>query len=246
MAMNAVTPLMCTSAVISLVTAALAVAPAATARDCDWRLGPDMVLLQDNGLTVMGHITDNLVVGPVKYAHTGGDDWTEGLPQGPAGLTSPDKRTFTMTVNWTKGPGAGLSNTYTGRIGDDKRLLGTTTNSLGSTNGWQAQYSAFCDDPPVKDLDVTPGAPLGSGAAGAKPDTPKAPTEATVIADTDIYDKPDGNGQKIGTLSVGEVHPLMEPCRNDWCRVGQIELGGYDGLPNGTAWVYAKGFLTFS
>ncbi|OBB00943.1 hypothetical protein A5662_14180 [Mycobacteriaceae bacterium 1482268.1] len=73
-----------------------------------------------------------------------------------------------------------------------------------------------------------------------------APKEATVVAATDIYDKPDGKGQKIGTLNPGEVHPLMEPCRDDWCRVGQIELGGYDGLPNGTAWVYAKGYLTFS
>ena len=65
-----------------------------------------------------------------------------------------------------------------------------------------------------------------------------------MVADTDIYDKPDGLGERIGTLFVGEEHPLMEPCRDDWCRVGQIELGGFPGLPNGTAWVYAKGFLT--
>jgi hypothetical protein len=177
-----------------------------------------------------------------------GDDWTEGFLDGPGGLTTSDGRTFNMKVNWTKGPGAGMSNTYTGHIGDDKRILGTTTNNLGAQNSWQAQYSAFCDDPPVKDLEVTPGEVLGSGAGpdGTKPATPKAPTEATVVADTDIYDKPDGKGQKIGTLSVGEVHPLMEPCRDDWCRVGQIELGGFEGLPNGTAWVYAKGFLTFS
>jgi hypothetical protein len=38
----------------------------------------------------------------------------------------------------------------------------------------------------------------------------------------------------------------MEPCRDDWCRVGTIEFGGFPGLPNGTAWVYAKGFLAFS
>jgi SH3-like domain-containing protein len=73
-----------------------------------------------------------------------------------------------------------------------------------------------------------------------------APTQATVDLATDIYDKPDGKGQKIGTLYPGEVHPLMEPCRDDWCRVGAIELGGFEGLPNGTAWVYSKGFLTFS
>ena len=38
----------------------------------------------------------------------------------------------------------------------------------------------------------------------------------------------------------------MEPCHDDWCRIGGIELGGYEGLPNGTAWVYTKGFITLS
>jgi hypothetical protein len=80
----------------------------------------------------------------------------------------------------------------------------------------------------------------------AAPPADKSPTEATVDVATDIYDKPDGKGQKIGTLYPGEVHPLMEPCHDDWCRVGQIELGGYEGLPNGTAWVYTKGYITLS
>jgi hypothetical protein len=234
----------CALAAVSLISAAVTVAPTALARECAWRWGPDLVLLQDNGLTVEGTTSDNHVVGTVRYAHTGGDDWTTGTLDGPGGLSG-DGRTFSMKVNWTDGPGAGMSNTYTGRIGDDKRILGTTTNNLGAQNSWQAQYTAFCDEPPIKDLDVTPGEVLGSGS-GNQPGTPKAPTEATVIADTDIYDKPDGQGQKIGTLLTGEVHPLMEPCRDDWCRVGQIELGGFPGLPNGTAWVYAKGFLTFS
>ncbi len=82
---------------------------------------------------------------------------------------------------------------------------------------------------------------VGAAATANKPSG-----TATVVAETDIYDKPDGNGKKIGTLFVGEEHPLMEPCRDDWCRVGAIELGGYEGLPNGTAWVYSKGFLTCS
>ncbi len=247
MAMRKSSAAMCALAAISLISAAVTVAPMASARECVWRLGPDLVLIQDNGLRVEGSTDNNHVVGTVRYAHTGGDDWTTGTLDGPGGLTG-DGSTFSMKVNWTQGPGAGTSNSYTGHIGDDKRILGSTTNSAGVQTGWTSQYSAFCDDPPVKDLEVTPGAPLGSGAGPAdnKPATPKAPTEATVIADTDIYDKPDGQGQKIGTLFAGEVHPLMEPCRDDWCRVGQIELGGFEGLPNGTAWVYAKGFLTFS
>ncbi len=246
----------CALAAVSLFAPALTVAPTVSARECAWRLGPDLVVIQDNGLTVEGSTKKNQVVGTVRYAHTGGDDWTTGTLDGPAGLTG-DGSKFHMKVNWTQGPGAGMSNTYDGNIGADKRVLGSTTDNLGATTGWILQYTAFCDDPPVKDLEVTPGEPLGGGApagAGAPPPVvvpppntgPKAPTEATVVADTDIYDKPDGNGQRIGTLFVGEVHPLMEPCRDDWCRVGQIELGGFEGLPNGTAWVYAKGFLTFS
>jgi hypothetical protein len=56
-------------------------------------------------------------------------------------------------------------------------------------------------------------------------DSPDISGQSAVIADTDVYDKPDGKGQKSGTLFVGETHPLMEPCRDDWCRVGQIEFG---------------------
>jgi hypothetical protein len=71
-----------------------------------------------------------------------------------------------------------------------------------------------------------------------------APHTVTVIAATDIYDKPDGVGQKIGSLEVGEQHPLIEPCHDDWCHIGQIELGGFPGLENGTAWVYTKNYAT--
>jgi hypothetical protein len=250
MAMRKASAAACGLAAVSLFAPALTITPtvAAAPRECAWRLGPDLVLIQDNGLTVEGSTKNNQVVGPIRYAHTGGDDWTTGTLDGPAGLTG-DGSKFHMKVNWTQGPGAGTSNTYDGNIGADKRVLGSTTNNVGATTGWILQYSAFCDDPPIKDLEVTPGEPLGTPGGGGAPGpgaAPKAPTEATVVADTDIYDKPDGKGQKIGTLSVGETHPLMEPCRDDWCRVGQIELGGFEGLPNGTAWVYAKGFLTFS
>jgi hypothetical protein len=152
----------CTVATVVLFAAVLAVAPAASARDCLWRLGPDLVLIQDNGLTVEGKTIDNQVVGPVRYAHTGGNDWTTGTLDGPAGL-GPDGRTFSMKVNWTEGPGAGLSNTYNGRIKNNKTMLGTTTNNLGTVNGWEALYTAFCDEPPQPDLEVIPAPVLGTG-----------------------------------------------------------------------------------
>jgi hypothetical protein len=82
---------------------------------------------------------------------------------------------------------------------------------------------------------------------GDAPVQPQATARtATVVNETDIYDKPDGKGKRIGTLEPGEVHPVLEPCRDDWCHIGTIELGGFPGLQNGTAWVYTKGFVTLS
>jgi hypothetical protein len=139
-----------------------------------------------------------------------------------------------------------------GAIGPDGTPRGTF--AVGTVDGnverrdWDSPTVFACvpgSPPPLADQ-----LPKGDGLKGVAADQPNPAPQglgtATVTADTDIYDKPDGQGQKIGTLLVGEKHPLMEPCRDDWCRVGQIELGGFDGLPNGTAWVYSKGFLSFS
>lgn len=131
-----------------------------------------------------------------------------------------------FTIVWTQGPLTGGRDHFVGDVRDDLSLSGTWTNGDTPSGQWHLNSPVRC---------------VGAGATANKP-----LGTATVIADTDIYDKPDGKGTKIGTLFVGEEHPLMEPCRDDWCRVGAIELGGFEGLPNGTAWVYSKGFLTFS
>jgi hypothetical protein len=144
-------------------------------------------------------------------------------------------------------------NILDGLIGPDNRAHGTMPYG-DTTQNWDSNTTFTCvDNPEPEKVGPSPNQTGGAGTAdtGPKPlvgdqQTPKGLGNATVIADTDMYDKPDGQGKVIGTLRVGEVHPLMEPCRDDWCRVGQIELGGFDGLPNGTAWVYSKGFLTFS
>jgi hypothetical protein len=129
-----------------------------------------------------------------------------------------------LTVQWE---GVGFR-AFPGQINPD----GSVTGVVQQVDKDVATYTSI----PLTLKCVTTAAPAPAAAA----------TSATVVKDTDMYDKPDGLGQKIGTLYVGEVHPLMEPCRDDWCRVGTIELGGFPGLPNGTAWVYSKGFLTFS
>ena len=138
-----------------------------------------------------------------------------------------------------------------GLVNPDGKATGTLKFN-GDKQNWASNTKFSCvQNPEPEKVGPSPNnvdtAPQQGAPKQLVPDQQAKPLgNATVIADTDIYDKPDGQGQKIGTLSVGEVHPLMEPCRDDWCRVGQIELGGIPGLPNGTAWVYSKGFLTFS
>lgn len=140
-----------------------------------------------------------------------------------------DGRHVHFTVTWDDaGVLTGTTDDFTGQVNSPTDVRGDYTRGVdGQGTKWHWQGEVKCID-----------------AAASSAST--APTHATVIADVDIYDKPDGNGKKIGTLYVGEEHPLMEPCRDDWCRLGAIELGGFEGLPNGTAWVYSKGYLTFS
>jgi hypothetical protein len=143
-------------------------------------------------------------------------------------------------------------NILDGLIGPDNRAHGTLVVA-GEKQNWDSNTEFSCvANPEPEKVGPSPNQ-TGSNSGGQQEPKKLAPDQpaqglgtATVIADTDIYDKPDGQGKKIGTLFAGETHPLMEPCRDDWCRVGQIELGGFEGLPNGTAWVYSKGFLTFS
>ncbi len=62
---------------------------------------------------------------------------------------------------------------------------------------------------------------------------------ATVIADVDVYDRPDGVGNPYdGTyLHVGQQFALVEPCRDNWCRLVIPDA------PGGWGWVYQDGFL---
>ncbi|HEX3283708.1 MAG TPA: hypothetical protein VHT50_03365 [Mycobacterium sp.] len=141
-----------------------------------------------------------------------------------------DGRHVQFTVTWDDAGGlTGTIDTFYGQVYSVTDVRGelARANNQFVSDKWHWQGEVKCTDP--------------TSAAANKP-----PTQATVDVATDIYDKPDGTGKKIGTLYPGEVHPVMEPCHDDWCRVGQIELGGYEGLPNGTAWVYTKGFITLS
>ena len=68
---------------------------------------------------------------------------------------------FYVKVDWNAGPGAGFSNSWPGRIGDDSSFVGTTTNNIGTVNNWQAWAPVFCTEPPHPVLEPIPGPPVG-------------------------------------------------------------------------------------
>jgi hypothetical protein len=75
-------------------------------------------------------------------------------------------RSINFTVNWKTGPGAGLSNNYTGQIDDNGIARGTSTNSQGATNSWESFDKLVCKP-----------APSGS-AHGEAPDQGANPDDA--------------------------------------------------------------------
>jgi hypothetical protein len=63
------------------------------------------------------------------------------------------------------------------------------------------------------------------------PPPPPPPPQVTVLLDVDVYNAPDGAGQKIALLRAGTPGvTLVEPCRNNWCHVN---------WPAGQGWAYS-------
>jgi hypothetical protein len=226
------------AAAVALSTGGLLASPTAHAAANCTVDGQYFVIHQDNGVDIKV-AANGSELGPNALSNKGND-------MGPGGTVTGriTGRKIDFSVTW-------YTNQY-GLQGDPgtAHFTGFIGDNLADGNSTGAAYNVAREDEVTTFWAASHWNSVGYPficTADDKPATdPKALGEATVIADTDIYDKPDGKGKKIGTLLVGEVHPVMEPCRNDWCRVGRIELGGYEGLPNGTAWVYSKGFLTFS
>jgi hypothetical protein len=202
-------------------------APAQADPTCDFQFGTSFAITQSDGAVVSASPSGpkNLAGGQKKATMSGGGPTILGNPNG---KIVGDR--LQLSVQWE---GLGFR-AFPGQISPDgsvKGIVQQVDRDVATYSSGPGTFKCVTTAEPAKP------AP-GGGAKGFG--------TAAVVADTDIYDKPDGKGQRIGTLFVGESHPLMEPCRDDWCRVGTIELGGFPGLPNGTAWVYAKGYLTFS
>jgi hypothetical protein len=164
---------------------------------------------QDNGILVNVSTAGTRVVPtnfisynipPYKTKMTSG--------KGSGGITG---RTIDFAVNWTLGPGAGLSNHYTGVIGDDGLAHGTTVNNRNDTNTWQTIEPLPC-------AAAAPAAPVDPPAP--KPIRPigrLGPT-ATATADVDVYDNPNGDGNPKNFLLKGTKVSVKQPCTpNAFC-----------------------------
>ena len=181
---------------------------------------------QDNGTVMQVPVTGSQV-GPGRAMHAipGRTAGTFGNAYG--GLNGRD---INFTVNWDQGPGAGSTNTYTGRIADDGISTGITKNNTGAQNSWRSSLRHGCVDAPAKPAENKPPEQV----------PPPKPT-VTVLQPADVYDAPDGNGNRIGDedyfLNVNEKYELVEPCRDNWCHLV------IPSAPGGQGWVYQDGYL---
>ncbi len=110
------------------------------------------------------------------------------------------------TINWTSGDRSGQTWHYTGKVNDDLTVGGALSESNGVGGVWHYDGTVTCiDAPPVTVL------------------------KATVIRDTDLYDKPsDQGGHIIGMLNKDQVVTVSSACSADaWCTITD---------PAGAAW----------
>ncbi|MEW2418366.1 hypothetical protein AB0953_32405 [Streptomyces sp. NPDC046866] len=142
-------------------------------------------------------------------------------------------RSINFTAHWDQGPGAGLTNTYTGQVGDDGFASGTTRNNQNATNSWRSNEKMSCVyKPPPPPNPPPPQNP---------PPQQEKKTATVTGEDVDVYNaknEPDGAGQVIGILRVGQTVELVGDCAPEsWCQVAG------DNVPGGKGWVW--GHLKF-
>ncbi|HEY9304265.1 MAG TPA: hypothetical protein VIO95_08250 [Mycobacterium sp.] len=120
----------------------LTIAPPAQANPCEnYQFHEGLTIKQDNNLYV-GFANPAASTFNNVYAHYEvngfGNEITSGHANGSVTGTSVD-----ITVNWDRGPGAGLSNHYTGVVNADGTGQGMSVNSKGSQNVWATAPQKF-------------------------------------------------------------------------------------------------------
>lgn len=217
--------------------------PSSAAPAClDWRFGQSgdaaLFLNLDNGVRI-------------GVPWLGGTNKVRTNPPNASLLTSPDggrwqgeiepgggtyqNDTIKFRINWTQGVGAEHpASAFTGRIDPNGVASGTVVNEKNVTNGWTAEGNFVCSARAAEPV------PVDNKPAD---ETPAANT-ATVLKMSDVYDGPDGNGNRLGPesyhLAPGRKLTIAEPCRDNWCLLNIPD----PEVPGGKGWVYSgEGFL---
>ena len=120
--------------------------PAAAAPPfCEWVLPTNLTLEQDNNIEVALPTDLNHSRGYAQYYKRGDmNGITNGTTDGSTMLHGDQVH---IAVQWTDGPGAGLSNEYFGTIDKLNKISGYTVNNLGTRNNWTANEHADCVNP---------------------------------------------------------------------------------------------------
>lgn len=105
---------------------------------------------------------------------------------------------------------------YGGQAVADKRLVcpkgEVATGIFGRAGGAIDQLGLICEPWQV--------AAAPTPDVGEAPTPPPAENVIDVVLDTDVFDAPDGNGNKIGELDdETDTVVLLAPCRDGWCNV---------------------------
>lgn len=219
---------------VALFTTPITTAPLAHAACKDWVLGPaNLILHQDNGIEVdvygwTGKAITNLPSGAPAYAQY----WSNGTKTKGSATGSINGDVVEMNLNWSEGPGAGLSNYYYATIADDGTVFGTTTNSQNTRNGFSSETKAKCNDAAAKPADPKP--------ADTGPATPAKQT-VTVLKESSAYPEIGGTEIPGFSLDVGRTLTTVQPCADNWCLllIPDLPGGNHGNLPAGQGYVYS-------
>jgi hypothetical protein len=140
--------------------------------------------------------------------------------------------TITFKIVWAYPTNGSNVNGYSGTIDQAGRASGVVQNSINAIKtNWNFDHDFTCGAPvgnPAQNVPKPNNAPPANQAppASKAPAVQAPPAAHTVTGDVDLYDKPGGNGKKIGMLKKGDAVTLKGPCpmqTNDgnkgWCEV---------------------------
>jgi hypothetical protein len=216
------------TAAISVAGLVIVPAPAQALPACvQFGFPGDVNLRQSDGWNVTFSSTGSLASGPAQ-ARSDSGAVMNGTIAGGSGI---EGKKINVVINWD----GGARGHYTGTVGDDYHMAGTTTDigqghAFGPRVPYRSQFPISClttPDPPQ----ANPGAPTKTAFV-------TTPEGEEGYDSVDVYDAPGGGGNIIGTLGKDKGVQVNADCQPEsWCLVRGV------GVPTGQGWIW--GHLRF-